>query len=127
MKHFHKSSHMTFECGELIDRVAGETFDITVITFWGEETLSPPIIVDYYFGEYDEGLTDEYIDAWLTKRNVKNDWLKLAVNCTDIISDYYTVNKDILQDAEFDVQRVKITSTLHDLKRLLYVNGLERW
>lgn len=98
MTHLHKSSGMYFQCGELMETSAEvtpdgtrKTFDITVITLWdqpGKDFDMPPIIVGYYFGEYNPKDTDYYIDQWLKDFN----------NCKDIIDAYYITNEDVLDD-----------------------------
>lgn len=93
MKHLHKATGLTFECGELIDRSDNSTFDITVITFWREpaeddDDFAPPIIVSYYFGEYNQEYTDYYIDQWL--KNVRD--------CKDVVDAYWLTNEDVLEE-----------------------------
>jgi len=93
MKHVHKSTGLTFECGELIDRSDNSTFDITVITFWYEpaeddDDVAPPIIIGYYFGDYDRESTDYYIDQWL----------KTVRDCKDVVDAYWLTNEDLLEE-----------------------------
>lgn len=93
MKHLHKATGLTFECGELIDRSDNSTFDITVITFWHEpaeddDDFAPPILINYYFGEYNPENTDYYIDQWL----------KSARDCKDVVDAYWLTNKDVLEE-----------------------------
>ena len=72
MKHLHKLTGLTFECGELIEFDTGKTFDMTVITLWDyPECDQPPIIIGYYFGEYDEETTNNYIDEWLQQHDMR--------------------------------------------------------
>lgn len=93
MKHVHKSTGLIFECGELIDRSDNSTFDITVITFWHEpdeddDYVAPPIIISYYFGDYDRESTDYYIDQWL----------KTVRDCKDVVDAYWLTNEDLLEE-----------------------------
>ena len=91
MKHLHKASGLEFECGELIDRADGKTYDITVITYWGDlnaEELRAPILVSFYFGEYDADATDRFIDRWL----------KEFKDCKAIIDAYWVTNSDVLEE-----------------------------
>lgn len=92
MKHTHKATGLEFECGALFDNVDDYTYDITVITFWGHEAADddvvPPIIINYYFGEYNQDLTDYYIDQWL--KNVRD--------CKDIVDAYWLTNQDVLEE-----------------------------
>ena len=70
MKHIHTKTGKSFEVGRLID-FDGKTFDINVITLWDEENdfeLSP-VIVGYYFGDYDKEVTDDFIDMYLDDQN----------------------------------------------------------
>jgi hypothetical protein len=71
MKHLHKSSGRTFECGELLELKSDvkadgvrRTYDIIVITYWPDDT-DEVILVGFYFGDYAEDTTDYYIDRWL--------------------------------------------------------------
>ena len=69
MKHIHTKTGKSYEVGRLID-FDGKTFDINVITLWDEENdfeLSP-VIVGYYFGDYDKEVTDDYIDMYLDEQ-----------------------------------------------------------
>jgi hypothetical protein len=77
MKHFHEKSGKNFEIGRLIDPDGG-TYDINVIMKWDEENdfEQSPIIVDYYFGDYDKNDTDFYIDEFIKKQKVIKQALK---------------------------------------------------
>lgn len=126
MTHLHKSSGLYFECGELLEfPVNGvrKTYDMTVISLWGctEGDSDAPIIVGHYFGEYDEEMTNYYIDQWLQKQGIYNEWLKIVGDCKDIVEAYWITNEDVLQDDEFSVQRSKVQRTLTNLKRILEV------
>ena len=69
MKHIHEKTGKHFEVGRLLD-FDGKTFDINVITKWDEENdfEQSPIIIDYYFGDYDKKTTDDYIDMFIEKQ-----------------------------------------------------------
>ena len=70
MKHIHKRTGVEYEVGRL-DDFDGKTFDMCVITKWDTEKWEEhPIIIDYYFGEYDAETTDDYIDMYLEKNNI---------------------------------------------------------
>ena len=122
MKHLHKASGNTFDCGELIERDTCKTYDITVITFWNTDSegdIQPPIIVGYYFGEYDAATTDYYIDEWLQKQEAEYSWLALVSNCAKIVEAYYVTNADVFKEAEYRNQRATVVNTLQDLKRIM--------
>lgn len=77
MKHFHEKTGKNFEIGRLIDS-DGRTFDINVITKWDEENdfEQSPVIVDYYFGDYEKKVTDDYIDMFIEKQKTLKQVLK---------------------------------------------------
>ena len=81
MKHLHEKSGKHFEIGRLMD-FDGKTFDINVITKWDEENdfEQSPIIVGYYFGEYDKSVTDDYIDMFLEQQKTLKSSLKFLEN-----------------------------------------------
>ena len=71
MKHFHEKTGQYYEVGKLVD-FDGCNYDMCVITKWTElddeddfDMPQPPVLVDYYFGDYDSVTTDYYIDRWL--------------------------------------------------------------
>lgn len=120
MTHLHKASGLYFECGELMEfPVDGvrKTYDMIVITLWGctEDDPEAPIIVGYYFGEYNEETTDYYIDQWLQKQAMDDEWLKIVSDCKDIVDAYWITNEDVL---EGDL-RSKAQRTRTNLKRIL--------
>jgi hypothetical protein len=77
MKHLHEKSGNNFEIGRLIDPDGG-TYDINVIMKWDEENdyEQSPIIIDYYFGDYDKKDTDTYIDMFIEKQKTLKQVLK---------------------------------------------------
>lgn len=97
MTHVHKKTGYEFEVGEYRD--GDKTYDITIISYWKDaETQcdgSPVELVNYYFGGYDETLTDQYIDRWLANRNKE---LKVFRAAQDFMSAYYITNEDVLED-----------------------------
>lgn len=122
MKHLHKASGLEFECGELMEfPVNGirRTYDMTVITFWPQgtdEEFRAPIIITYYFGEYDADATDRFIDRWL----------QTARDCQSIVEAYWLTNRDVLVDEEYEDVRNKITRTLAELNYTLEVLNDEK-
>lgn len=95
MKHLHKATGFEFECGELMEtslEAATEgirrTYDMTVITFWQTPDGLSPVIIGYYFGEYNQQTTDEYIDRWF----------KNFDDCRKVIAAYYCTNEDVLEE-----------------------------
>lgn len=69
MKHIHKKTGIEYEVGSLVD-FNGMSYDMCIITKWSddEDDLEGPVIVGYYFGPYDDKLTDTYIDDYLKNR-----------------------------------------------------------
>lgn len=69
MKHIHEKTGQEYEVGRL-DDFGGATYDMCVITKWPDfesDKVEGPIIIDYYFGEYDKETTDYYIDKYFEK------------------------------------------------------------
>lgn len=127
MKHLHKTSGLCFECGELIDFLTDgtrKTFDITVITLWQdvENELTPPIIIDYYFGEYDATTTDYYIDRWFEKQSTNSMWRKFVSDCAYIVDAYYITNEDVLDERT----KTKVQTVRTGLKNLMEVYNNEK-
>lgn len=113
MQHLHKASGLYFECGELMEfPVNGvrKTFDMTFITLWQDvdNELTPPIIIGYYFGDYDPEITDYYIDRWFEKQSTDSMWRKFVKDCAAIVDAYYVTNEDVLDEhAKRKVQTVR--------------------
>jgi hypothetical protein len=89
MKHIHKSTGIEFDVSRLID-FDGRTHDMCVITKWDVENdfEKEPVIIDYYFGDYDPKVTDEYIDEFYKKQIGLQDGLQFLegeylINCID--------------------------------------------
>lgn len=82
MKHVHEKTGKNFEVGQLID-FDGKTFDINVITKWDEENdfEQSPMIIDYYFGDYDKETTNDYIEMFLERQQQ----LQKAINVLSAI------------------------------------------
>lgn len=102
MKHIHKSTGLEFEVGKLDD------FDMTVITFWpneDEDELVSPVIVNYYFGDYDESATDDFIDMYLEKEH----HLETAVKVLEgvFIENYGTMEESEAQDLKDCIEAIK--------------------
>lgn len=100
MKHLHKASGITFDCGELIERDTGRTFNMTVITLWHETDecdCKSPDIIGYYFGEYDAATTDYYIDDWFDQQNKTEDLAMMLAEALEIIRAYHITNRDVLE------------------------------
>jgi hypothetical protein len=78
-----------YDVSRLID-FDGKTHDMCVITKWDEEGNfeRDPIVIDYYFGDYDKEVTDTCIDIYLEKQKGLKDGLKFLegeylINCID--------------------------------------------
>jgi hypothetical protein len=89
MKHIHKNTGLEFDVSRLID-FDGRTHDMCVITKWDVENNfeENPILIDYYFGDYDRELTDDCIDEYYRKQIGLQDGLKFLegeylINCVD--------------------------------------------
>jgi hypothetical protein len=100
MKHIHEKTGVEYEVGRIID-FDGKTFDMCVIMKWDTEKFEEsPVIIDYYFGEYDKETTDDYIDQYLENQNQ----LKKSVKR---MSDELLVNRDVMEPE--DVQDLEKT------------------
>lgn len=77
MTHLHEKTGKEFEIGRLVDPDGG-TYDINVITKWDVEHdyEQSPIIVDYYFGDYDKNDTNFYIDQFIKKQGTLKQVIK---------------------------------------------------
>lgn len=131
MTHLHKSSGLYFEVGELMEfpvKDARKTYDMSVITLWGCADGEPdaPIIIGYYFGEYDAAITDHYINEWFAKQAIEGEWLKIVRDCKDIVDAYWVTNEDVLTDDDFGINRKKVQRTLTNLNRILEVMNNEK-
>lgn len=130
MTHLHKYSGLAFECGELIDiredgKRVRKTYDMTVITLWQdvENDLTPPIIIGYYFGDYNPELTDYYIDRWIEKQSTDAMWRKFVSDCASIVDAYYVTNEDVLDDT---VKR-KVQTVRTGLKNIVEAHNNEKY
>lgn len=124
MKHLHKASGLVFECGELIDiredgRNVRKTYDMTVITLWTHDSFNddvqPPVIIDYYFGEYNEETTNYYIDRWFEKQSTCNMWRKFVGDVKEIVDAYWLTNHEVLEE---DYKR-KVQTVITGLDNML--------
>ena len=106
MKHFHEKSGKTFEIGRLMDS-DGRTFDINVITKWDEENdfEQSPIIIDYYFGDYEKKDTDFYIDEFIKKQETLKNVLKYLNSKLEV--DGYFLEYDEPDELEKLIQTIK--------------------
>jgi hypothetical protein len=109
MKHFHEKSGKNFEIGRLIDS-DGRTFDINVITKWDEENgfEQSPIIVDYYFGDYEKKATDDYIDGYLEKQ-------KTLKRTLMYLEGKLTVDKDFMDSVDIN----ELDKTIESVKEMI--------
>ena len=74
MTHIHSKTGTEFQVGKVVD-FDGKDYDICVIFRFPDqpleddvEELEEPEFVDYYFGDYDEQMTDDYIDGYLSRQ-----------------------------------------------------------
>ena len=130
MKHLHHASGLTFECGELIDirddgKHVRKTYDMTVITLWNnnrdEDDFQSPVIIGYYFGDYDAVATDYYIDCWFEKQSTGAMWRTFVGDCASIVDAYYITNHEVLEE---DYKR-KVQTVRDGLKNLMEVYNNE--
>ena len=105
MKHIHERTGTEYEVGRMID-FDGKSFDMCIITKWDVENdfETSPVIIDYYFGEYDKDTTDDYIEMYLENQNQ----LKKSVKR---MSDELMVNREVMepddiQDLEGTIESV---------------------
>jgi hypothetical protein len=89
MTHLHEKTDKEFEIGRLVDSDGG-TYDINVIMKWDVENdyEQSPIIIDYYFGDYDKDDTDHYIDQYLKQQETLKTVLK-HLNARLEVDGYY--------------------------------------
>lgn len=67
MTHVHKKSGKSFEVGQVIDQNDGRSYDINVILQFPDDDDDEDLevkLVGFYFGDYDEETTDDYIDMY---------------------------------------------------------------
>lgn len=99
MTHIHKRTGYEFEVGEYRDVDDGKTYDITVISYWKDAEMdgegSPVELVNYYFGAYDEEVTDHYIDMWLDNRDKE---IRVLNAARDFMEAYRIINEGYLDD-----------------------------
>jgi hypothetical protein len=109
MKHLHEKSGKSFEIGRLIDPDGG-TYDINVITKWDEENDydKSPIIIDYYFGDYDKEVTDDYIDMYLEKQKTMKQVLMY-------LEGKLTVDEDFMDSEDIN----KLNQTIESVKEMI--------
>lgn len=73
MIHVNNKTGKQFDVSRLID-FDSRTHDINIITKWDYENdfEQSPVIIDYYFGDYEKEDTDYYINSFLeTQENIK--------------------------------------------------------
>jgi hypothetical protein len=103
MEHLHKRTNTTYEVGTASD------FDMTIITKWpdynsidDDDDITGPVIIDYYFGEYDPEATDYYIDRYLQKQESLAEALELFKHrdqwSNQSVDELYNVIKELYND-----------------------------
>ena len=69
MTHIHKKSGLEFEVGQVVDQKDGKTYDINVIfqfpDYDNDDNDLEVKFSNFYFGDYDPEVTDDYIDLYL--------------------------------------------------------------
>ena len=109
MKHIHDKTGIEYEVGRLND-FDGKTFDINVITRWDVENdfEQSPIIIDYYFGNYDKKVTDDYIDMFLEKQKTLKQTLKY-------LEGKLTVDESFMDSEDVD----ELNKTIESVKEMI--------
>lgn len=109
MKHIHEKTGNNYEIGRLIDPDGG-TYDINVITKWDEENdyEQSPVIIDYYFGDYDKKVTDDYIDMYLEKQKTMKQVLMY-------LEGKLTVDEDCMDSEDIN----KLNQTIESVKEMI--------
>lgn len=110
MKHVHERTGKTFEIGRLVDPDGG-TYDINVIIKFDEENdfEQNPVIVDYYFGDYDKNDTDYYIDKYLEKQDTLKSTLKFLEGM--LLVDETFMDQENVTELKKTIQSVKDMTT----------------
>jgi hypothetical protein len=108
MIHTYKTGK-NFEIGILYDPYDG-THDISVITKWDEENEyeQGPVIVNYYFGDYDKKDTDFFIEQYYKKQELLKRILK-HLNFKVELDGYYLEQEKLeeLQQLKDDIKSVE--------------------
>lgn len=101
MKHIYEKTGHEFEIGKLVDS-EGCSYDMSVITKWdfNDDCDQSPVIVDYYFGGYNEQATNYYIEQFLKRQET----LKTAL---EFLKGKLIVDEDFMDKA--DVEKLKQT------------------
>ena len=109
MRHVHEKSSKAYEIGRLMD-TDGKSFDINVITKWDEENdfEQSPIIIDYYFGDYDKNDTDFYIDEFVKKQGT----LKQVVK---YLEEQLLIDHEFMKPEEVE----KLQNTIKTVKEMI--------
>lgn len=109
MTHIHEKTGKKFDVGRLFDS-DGKTYDINVILKWDEENdyEQSPVMIDYYFGDYDKEATDSYIERFLKNQ----EHLKNAVK---YLESKYMVDYDSMTVSE----RLKFDETIKAIKEMI--------
>jgi hypothetical protein len=89
MKHVYEKTGQEFEIGRMFD-FDGKTYDICIITKWDVEHdfEQNPVVIDFYFGEYDKDVTDYCISEYLKRQEGLKQGLKFLegyhlISCVD--------------------------------------------
>jgi hypothetical protein len=112
MRHIYEKTSKSFEIGRLID-FDGKTYDINVITLWDEENdfEQSPVIVDYYFGDHEKEVTDDYIESFIERQESLKQGLKF-------LEDMYLIN---CVDGDFmePEQKTKLEKSIKTIKEMI--------
>lgn len=94
MTHIHEKTGKKFDVGRLIDS-DGRSYDINVILKWDEEHdfEQSPVIVDYYFGDYDKKFTDSCINQFIKNQERLKEVVKHLENKYVAEHDFMTASE----------------------------------
>ena len=110
MKHLNERTGKAFEIGRLVDP-DGSAYDINVIVKFDEENNfeQSPVVIDYYFGDYDQKDTDYYIDKYLEKQDTLKSALKFLED--KLLVDESFMDPEDVTELKKTIQSVKDMTT----------------
>jgi hypothetical protein len=107
MNYVHEKTGKDFDIGYLMDS-NGKTFDMSVILKWDYENdyAEDPVIIDYYFGEFEDDVTDYCIDEFIKRQK----GLKTALKFLNLI-DQETMEAEELEELKESIKVLKEITT----------------
>jgi hypothetical protein len=110
MEHIHEKSGKCYEVGIMND-FDGKTFDMCIITCWDPNYEESPVLIDYYFGEYDKETTDFFIDRFVENQNQLRKSVKR-------LSDELLVNREVMESDDIQDLEKTIESVTNMISNL---------